>query len=42
MIGKEIKPFEEITKDNLDEFIGGYFLLLDYTDMALSMHDFKN
>ena len=34
--------FTEINEHNLHDFIGGYFLLLDYTDKTELLHDFKN
>ena len=42
MIGKEIEPYTKITPENLEEHIGGYFLLLDYTDKVTAGDDFRN
>ena len=42
MIGKPIEAYAEITKENLNDYIGGYFLLLDYTDKKFLVHDLTN
>ena len=41
MLGKDMPAYEPITRESLDDYISGYFLLLDYTDKKYLMHDAK-
>jgi acylpyruvate hydrolase len=42
MIGKRIEAYSEVSVETLHDYIGGYFLLLDYTDKNFLMNDLKN
>ena len=42
MFGQDIAPYQSVTKNNFHDVIGGYFLLLDYTDKTFLVNDVKN